>query len=56
VTAQSTVPFPEQPLTLFLGIDDMDGMGMGTASIKVTGVTVTGGGGAVHPDDFSCMN
>jgi hypothetical protein len=56
VAAQSTVPFPEQPLTLFLGIDDMDGMGAGTASIKVTGVTVTGGGGAVHSDDFSCAD
>ena len=56
VTAQSTAPFPEQPLTLFLGIDDLDGTGMGTASIKVTGVTITGGGGAVHSDDFSCTN
>jgi hypothetical protein len=55
VTAHSTEPFPEQPLTLYLAIGNLSGPDeMGTASVEFTRVTVTGGGGQVKSDDFSC--
>jgi hypothetical protein len=53
-SAQSTEPFPEQPLILTLWMDDSNSSGMHEAGVKVTQVTVNGGGGRVKSDDFSC--
>lgn len=55
---QSTEPFPEEPLTLFIGFDDY-GAPYGEPStlesgVTITNVQVTGGGGLVMSDDFSC--
>jgi len=58
VTAQATAPFPDATYTLFIGI------GIGPIandndlhdeeSIRITRVTVTGGGGTVKSDEFAC--
>ena len=57
-TSRSTTPLPDVSYTLFIGIgigpfsydeDEHD-----EASIRITGVTVSGGGGTVKSDDFSC--
>jgi hypothetical protein len=57
-SAQSTEPFTEEPLTLFIGFDDYAAP-YGEPSTLESGVTisdvqVTGGGGLVMSDDFSC--
>jgi hypothetical protein len=56
VTASSTEPFPEQPLKLALWFDAETGAtaSMQPSGITITDVRVTGGGGSVKPDDFSC--
>jgi hypothetical protein len=56
VTAQSTAPFDYAPLKLFLSIGDHDvkSPDTGATSIAITKVTVSGGGGGVKSDDFSC--
>jgi hypothetical protein len=55
VSAASSEPFIEEPLALFLAIGNSDfDEGMGDASIRITNVTVVGGGGLVESDDFSC--
>lgn len=53
--AESDEPVEQEPFTLFICIGDPDGTGTGPASIKITDVTVTGGGGVVKSDDFSCQ-
>jgi len=53
--AESAEPIDQEPFTLFICIGDPDGTGAGPASIKLTDVTVTGGGGVVKWDDFSCQ-
>ena len=57
-TSQSTVPFPAGSYTLFLGIGyapvTSDTDQHADESIRITGVTVSGGGGTVKSDDFSC--
>ncbi|MEO7038177.1 MAG: hypothetical protein ABI548_29685 [Polyangiaceae bacterium] len=54
VSAQSTEPFPEQPLTLSLWMNDSSSSGAQDAGVTVTQVALSGGGGTVKPDDFSC--
>jgi hypothetical protein len=57
VSAQSTVPFSEQPLTLVMWMDDTSESGtpsMSAAGVTITRVQVSGGGGTVKSDDFSC--
>ncbi|HEY4105285.1 MAG TPA: hypothetical protein VGM44_15415 [Polyangiaceae bacterium] len=57
VTAQSTTPFPEQPLTLLFFLDDGEDAGLMAPQAygaTVSKVTVVGGGGTVKSDDFSC--
>ncbi len=54
VSAQSTEPFAEEPLKLSLWMNDNSGSGALEAGVTVTQVAVSGGGGMVKPDDFSC--
>jgi hypothetical protein len=53
--AESEQLVEHEPFTLFICIGDPDESGAGPASIKISGVTVTGGGGVVKSDDFSCQ-
>jgi hypothetical protein len=55
VSATSTEPFPEQPLELALWFDADTVAATKASGVTITGVTVTGGGGTVRPDDFSCQ-
>jgi hypothetical protein len=57
VTAASTEPFSEEPLQLALWFDadTIDVPAIKPSGVTITGVTVTGGGGTVKPDDFSCQ-
>lgn len=54
--AESTGDFSDSPLALFIAIGDdyAHGADTGAASIRIKRVTVTGGGGAVKSDDFTC--
>jgi hypothetical protein len=60
VSAQSEMsePFSEQPLTLFLSLDDealaYNDTTTQDSAITFTQVQVTGGGGQVKSEDFSC--
>jgi hypothetical protein len=59
VSAQSEMsePFSEEPLTLFLSLDDESQAFNATpldSAITFTQVQVTGGGGQVKSEDFSC--
>jgi hypothetical protein len=47
----SPLPFDAEPLSLFIGIGNG---GLQETSIKITSVTVTGGGGTVKSDSFDC--
>ena len=57
-TVQATAPFPDATYTLFIGI----GIGASSntndlhneESIRITRVTITGGGGTVKSDEFAC--
>ena len=59
-TAQSasTEPFTEEPLKLFVGFDDYSAPygepSTVESGVTITSVKVTGGGGQVRSDDFSC--
>jgi hypothetical protein len=58
VTAQSTEPFAEQPLDLVMWMDDTSHSGTPSAedaAATVTKVQLSGGGGSVKSDDFSCL-
>jgi len=54
----STEPFTEEPLTLFIGFDQSDADFNVPSAVEsgatITSVHVTGGGGQVKSDDFSC--
>lgn len=57
VIAQSTEPFSEQPLDLVMWMDDTSHSGTPSAkeaAVTVTQVQLSGGGGSVKSDDFSC--
>lgn len=56
VTAQSSEPFSEEPLRFSLWMNDNSGSFSSSqaAGVTVTGVAVSGGGGLVKSDDFSC--
>jgi hypothetical protein len=56
VTAQSSEPFSEEPLRFSLWMNDSSGSfsSAQAAGVTVTGVAVSGGGGLVKSDDFSC--
>lgn len=56
VTAMSEEPFPEEPLQLALWFDSDTRSTKSTkpSGVTITGVEVTGGGGSVKSDDFSC--
>jgi hypothetical protein len=54
VSAQSSEPFAEEPLELRLWMTDGSSLGTQPAGVTVTRVTVSGGGGTVVSDDFSC--
>jgi hypothetical protein len=54
-TVSSTTPYLGEPMTFFIGIGLLgESQGDADASVKVTGVTVTGGGGGVLSDSFDC--
>jgi hypothetical protein len=56
VSIQSSEPFSDEPLTLFISIDKATGGDETTAasSIEISSVVVEGGGGRVKSDDFTC--
>jgi hypothetical protein len=53
--AEAVEPIEQEPFTLFISIGNPDGSGTGPASLRITDVTVTGGGGVLKSDDFSCQ-